>query len=290
MLSVSFRTLARDVHIHCPDRATADVLAYIAGNPQIEGAAPSRVDLDIEPVHGFLRLVTPDGLLVEGSAAAILDALYAMRFGMVRAECADALFAAGATLTTEAGHVLLVGEPGAGKSTLLVHLADLGWPVSGDQHLIVQDRGATPFPNTLRVWSGALPYLSARAAGIVRGSPRLAGWFDHPTYAVDQSVFGTPWKIRCLDLLHVVVMRANHGGRSSLQPLDRTLAMEAVLQDVLLPNSGQARSLGALRGLISSAHCWELSNGRLDDTRRLLQGLNGLEHQGRSAEAQDAGR
>ena len=277
MLSVMFRTFRRDVHIRCPDQGAADQLAFIGCSPKIEGAARERLDLDIETVHGFLRLETPGRVAVEGSAAIILDELYRLRFELVRAECPEGLFLRGGTVATEAGHILFVGEAGAGKSTLLIHLADLGWPVTGDDQLIIEGNLARPFPNSLRARSGALACLSARAADIVRSSPRTPGWFGQPTYAIEPSAFGRPWVIRSRPLRHVVLVEGNHGGGSRLQPLDRTIAMEEIFKDLILPTQARARSLAAFNALMSSANCWRCSLGRLDDAGRLLQELTNVD-------------
>lgn len=269
-----FRTFGCDVHVRCPDQGTADQLAFIGCSPEIEGPARERLDLEIEPIHGFLRLARPDGAAVEGSAVVIMDALYRLRFEMVRAECPAGLFLRGGTVTAETGHILFVGEAGAGKSTLLLHLADQGWPVTGDQQLIIDGPFARPFPNSLRVGSGALACLSPRAADIVRLSPRLPGWFDQPTYAVEPSAFGRPWVIRSRPVRHVMLVEGNHGGSSRLRPLHRTIAMEEIFKTLLLPVEGRARSLAAFNALMSSANCWRLSVGRLDDGGRLLQELS----------------
>lgn len=273
VLSVMFRTFARDVHISCADQSAADQLAFIGCSPKIEGAARERLDLEVETVHGFLRLDAPGRVAVEGSAAVILDELYRLRFEMVRAECPGGLFVRGGTVTTDAGHILFVGEAGAGKSTLLVHLADLGWSVTGDDQLIIENNLARPFPNSLRVRSGALPCLSARAADIVRSSPQIPGWFGQPTYAIEPSAFGRPWEIWSRPLRHVILVEGNHGGSSRLQPLDRTIAMEEIFKDLLLPAQSRARSLAAFNAVMSSADCWRWTLGRLDDAGRLLQEL-----------------
>lgn len=271
-----FRTLTRDVHIRCPDHNTADQLAFIACNPEIEGRR-ERLDLEIKASHGFLRLSKPDGSCVEGSAGVILDELYRLRFEMVRFECPDGLFLSAGTVTAAAGHVIFVEEAGLGMSALLVHLAEQGWPVTGDWLLIVEGGAARPFPSSLRVGLSALGRLSERAADIVRSSPHIQGWFDQPTFAVQPSAFGRPFQIRQAPVLHVIVLEDNHGGRSGLQRLDRTLAVEEMFKDVLLPVGFQARSLAEFMGLISCANCWRLSVGRLDDAQRLLQGLPGIE-------------
>lgn len=272
-----FRTLTRDVHIRCPDQNTADQLAFIGCNPEIEGER-DRVDLKIEACHGFLRLFKLGGACVEGSAGFILDELYRLRFEMVRAECpGGGLFLSAGTVTTAAGHIVFVGEAAVVMPALLVHLAQEGWPVTGDWLLIVEGGAARPFPSSLRVGLSALGRLSGRAADIVRSSPRIPGWFEQPTFAVQTSAFGKPCRIRQAPVLHAVVLEDNHGGRSGLQRLDRSLALEEMFKDMLLPGEGRARSLAEFMDLMACADCWRLTVGRLDDARRLLQGLPGID-------------
>ena len=95
MLNIVVRTIGRQLVIRAPDPASADVLAYMKADPQIDGPAPARIDIDIEPVHGFLRfaLAAPS---VEGSALHILSALHRLHFCCVPALCAAAFETPGA--------------------------------------------------------------------------------------------------------------------------------------------------------------------------------------------------
>ena len=268
-----FRTLTRDVHIHCPDRHTADQLAFIGCDAEIAGQR-ERVDMRVETHHGFLRLSKPGGVCVEGSAGVVLDELYRLRFEMVRAECrGGGLLVAAGTVTAAVGHIVFVGGEPVVMSALLIHLAAQGWPVTGDALLIVEGSAARPFPGSLRVGLSALGRLPEHTAEIVRTSPRIPGWFDQPTFAVQPSAFGNPCRIRAAPMRHVVVLEDNHGGRSRMQRLARSLAVEEMFQNLLLPAEGRARSLAEFMGLMAHADCWHLTVGLLDDAGRLLQGL-----------------
>lgn len=272
-----FRTLTRDVHIHCPDRRTVEQLAFVSCDGEIAGHR-ERVDLRVEAHHGFLRLSRPDGVCVEGSAGVVLDELYRLRFEMVRAECrGGGLFLPAGTVTTAVGHIVFVGEATAVMPALLIHLAAQGWPVTSDSWLIVEGSAARPFPGNLRAGLSALARLPERVAETVRASPRIPGWFDQPTFAVQPSAFGNPCRIRAAPIRHVVLLEDNHGGRSSVQKLDRSLAVEEMFQDLLLPTEGRARALAEFMDLMTRADCWRLMVGLLDDAERLLHGLPGLD-------------
>ena len=68
---------------------------------------------------------------------------------------------------------LLAGDTGAGKSTLACALADAGWPVLGDDGVVLEGRGhrvfAHPWREPLRVSAWMMP--SFPRAGTVNGAP-----------------------------------------------------------------------------------------------------------------------
>lgn len=270
MLSTILRTVRREFHIHAPDRAAHDVLAFIRARPEVEGPAPLRVDIAVERIHGFLRMEARAGAPVEGSADHLLADLHGLHFETTCAEHPGAPLIHAGTVSTDDGHVVLVGDKGVGKTTLLVYLATQGWPIAGDEHIVVEGGAGIPRPRSLRVKAGALRYLDADAAALIAGSPSIKDWLGAAVYAVQPSAFGRPWVIRSQPIRHLVFLQANHGGRSRLRRLDRDRSLERLLQNVLLPPTGKALALGALRSLVSTAQCWELWNGRLEDSQGIL--------------------
>jgi hypothetical protein len=270
MLNINVRTIRRQLVVRAPDPASAEVLVYMKADPRIDGSAPALVDIDVKPVHGFLGFELASGNKVEGSASHILSALHRLHFELSRNEFAGSPLIHGGTLTTDGGHVVFVGDKRSGKTTLLVYLASLGWPVTGDEHIILNGSTAIPRPRSLRVRPGALRYLSAAAAEIVRCSPTTFDWHGSPWYAVEPSAFGKEWRIRQCPIRHLVILRANHGGRSKIRELDPDCALQLLLRNVILPDMGKATALAWLRSSVRSAKCWELSNGRLEDCRDIV--------------------
>ena len=263
MLNIVARTIWRRLIIHAPDPASADILAYMRADPQIEGPLPERIDINIEPSHGFLRFALASGPSVQGSASHILSALHRLHFELTLDEFPGSPIIHGGTLTTGDGHVVFVGDKGAGKTTLLVYLASLGYPVAGDENIILDGNLAIPRPRSLRVKPGALRYLAPAAAEIVRRSPSTTDWEGSPLYAVEPSAFGREWRVSSRPIRHLVFLQANHGGRSRLRQLDPDQALRLLLRNVILPDTRRATALAWLRSSVSSANCWELWNGRL---------------------------
>ena len=270
MLNIIVRTIRHELVFRAPDPASSEVLAYTRADPSIDGPPPSRIDIDIKPLHGFLQFVLPSGFIVEGSASHLLSAVHGLHFTLSRNEFPGSPLIHGGTLTTEKGHVVFVGDKGAGKTTLLADLASEGWPVAGDEHIFVHGDMATPRPRSLRVRVGTLRYLSPAAAAIVRGSPSITDWEGAPLYAVEPSAFGKEWRIGPRPLRHLVILRANHGGRSRIRELDPDRALQLLLRNVMLPDTHRATALAWLRSSLLSASCWELWNGRLEDSREIV--------------------
>jgi hypothetical protein len=270
VLTINVRTVRRRLVVRAPDPTSAKVLVYMKADPQIDGPPPAVVDIDVKPIHGFLGFELASGNKVEGSASHILTALHRLHFQLSRNEFAGSPLIHGGTLTTDCGHVVFVGDKKSGKTTLLVYLASLGWPIAGDEHIILNGSTAIPRPRSLRVRPGALRYLSPAAAEVVRRSPTTLDWYGSVWFAVEPSAFGKEWRIRQCPIRHLVILRANHGGRSRIRELDHDGALQLLLQNVILPDMGKATALAWLRSTVKSAKCWELWTGRLEDCRDIV--------------------
>jgi hypothetical protein len=270
VLNIVVRTIRQELNIRAPDQRSADVLGYMKADPQIEGPPPRRLDIEIEPIHGFLKYSLPSGASAEGSASHLLSELHRLHYSITRQEHPGCPMVHAGTLTTDDGHVVFVGEKGAGKTTLLVHLASLGWPVTGDEHIIIDGKMAIPRPRSLRVKSGTLPFLDGRAAEIVRGSPSTFEWHGSLIYAVEPTAFGKAWVIRPRPIRHIVILRSNHGARSKMRELNGDAGLELMLPHATLPETGKPIALAWLKSAATSAKCWELWTGRLEDSRDII--------------------
>lgn len=270
MLTVTVRTLRHELLIRAPDRKTADALRFMQARPRIPGEPAKRIDIDVGSSCGFLSLSLPGHTRQEGTAQFVLNELHGFHFDLTRAEFPQAALIHGGCLTFEDGHTVVVGDKGAGKTTLLACLAAEGWPVCGDEHVVVDSSGAAARPRSLRVKPGTLPYLPPQAREIVLNAPFVADWQGAPVYAVEPSALGVDWVLHRRPIRNLVFLSGNHGGRSRLTRIGFEDAMARLLLNVMLPAQGRALALGEIAAVARSASCWELRNGQLKETARHL--------------------
>lgn len=276
MTSIRLPTIRHDISVQAPNPASAAIFRYIEAGPSIEGELSTSLRLTVERANHFYRLNLGSGIPVEGSALHLLSVLHRFHLDLTRSEFPSAALLHAGAASTEQGHIAFVGEKGAGKSTLLAYLASLGWRVTADEHLIIRADGAIPRPRSLRIKQGALAHLGTEAAEIVRRSPSVCDWHGSKVFAVQPSAFGHEWIIKPDRIRHVVVVRANHGGRPSLRRLDHNRTLEMILPEVMMPERGKARAFGWLRAMVKAAECWELWTGRLEDIPYLFYHSLGL--------------
>ncbi len=271
MLTVSVRTLRHELVLRAPDRKTADALRFMQARPLIPGESPERIDIDVERRYGFLSLSLPGHARHEGTAQSVLNELHGFHFDLTRAEFPEAALIHGGCLTFEDGHTVVVGDKGAGKTTLLAWLAAEGWPVCGDEHVVVAGSGgAVARPRSLRVKPGTLPYLPPQARAIVANAPFVVDWQGAPVHAVEPSALGVDWVLHRRPIRNLVFLSGNHGGHSRLTRIGFEDAMARLLLNVMLPQQGRALALGEIAAVARSARCWELRNGQLKETARHL--------------------
>lgn len=270
MLTVSVRTLRHEFVIRAPDRKTADTLRFMQARPRIPDEPAERIDIEVSRSCGFLSLSLPGYARHEGTAQSILNELHGFHFDLTRAEFPEAALIHGGCLTFEDGHTVVVGDKGAGKTTLLACLATEGWPVCGDEHVVLGSGGATPRPRSLRIKPGTLRYLPPHARETVLKAPFTVDWQGAPIHAVEPFALSVDWVLRRRPIRNLVFLSGNHGGHSRLSRIGFDDAMARLLLNAILPQQGRARALGEVAAVARSARCWELRNGQLKETARHL--------------------
>lgn len=271
MLTVPVRTLRHELAIRAPDRKAADALRFMQARPRIPGEPAVRIDIEVDRSHGFLSLSLPGLPRHEGTAQSVLNELHGFHFDLTRAEFPEAALIHGGCLTFEDGHTVIVGDKGAGKTTLLARLAAEGWPVCGDEHVVVTGNGvAVARPRSLRIKPGTLAYLPPDARETVLSAPFVVDWQGAPIHAVEPSALGVDWVLHRRPIRNLVFLSGNHGGHSRLSRIGFDGAMERLLVNTILPQQGRVRALGEIAAVARSAQCWELRNGQLNETARHL--------------------
>lgn len=274
MFEVELRTIRQKICITLPDPSSHSEIRFIDARPQVEGFDCETSAIVAKRSSGFLELELPTGYLCEGTAGYVLGELHRYHMEETRREFPGRAMLHGGTVTTDEGHTVVIGAKGAGKTTLLLHLAAAGWNVPADEHIIIDGAEGVPRPRTLRVKEGSLPVLGAAISDRIRSCPAIHDWSGLRVYAVPPDLFGGEWAIRSARIANIVFLEPNHGGRSDIRDMSVDEAFEIIFRDnVILPESGKAEALAALRNVLLEAKLWRFYNGELDHAERVFYSL-----------------
>lgn len=168
-----------------------------------------------------------------------------------------------ASLRRKGRRILLVGPKGGGKTTLTLHLIRAGYEIEGDENVFVTPTGVVARPRALRVKQSAAPFLShlveeLSAAGYYQSAPGLRIYNLDPRHAGASS-----WRIEEGPVDAVVLIRANHGGFSSMRLVSALNIVREVMLECGLPQTGRAAAVAAIAKTIGNAKGFDLSLGEL---------------------------
>lgn len=230
--------------------------------PEIVGRELEVVDIPITILHGQLSMALPDGRMVEGSADHLLATLHGLIFADVLASEPGAPLVHGATVVVKGRRLLLVGNKTCGKTTLALHLAAEGYRVEGDEHLVIGPDRVIARPRTLRVKPGTLSLVSGLPTS-VWDAPHIENWDGTLIRALRPDIAGQGWIIEAGSLDAIVLLAANHGGRSLAKPIPADWAFQDLMAQTVMPRTGIAAAAMRLRKLATVTPCFQLLLGDL---------------------------
>jgi hypothetical protein len=267
---VIVRTLTREYRLIAGNDEVARSLAFMAITPDIAGVELERVDIGVEEVFGFLRVILPGNEVVEGSADHFLGRFHRVIVEDVRKSEPAAPFIHGATIIGPAGNrFALIGRKACGKTTLTLAALAHGFRVEGDEHIVVRTENTIARPRTLRVKAGSLALVPSLADAI-RNAPHIRDWEGSPIYAVSPEIGGKPWRITAGRLDQLVFLEANHGGRSVMTPIPTSESFRLLMADCLLPVTAVSAGVAKLRKLAVETPSFHLQVGDLAGALRHL--------------------
>ncbi|MEO1747540.1 MAG: hypothetical protein AAFR27_02790 [Pseudomonadota bacterium] len=273
MRDIEVRTIKKR-YIVRPKTAEQDaLLRFIDARPTVEGVSDETIDLPLAEKHGFVSVDFPTGYRCEGTSMQLLSDLHIFHYNETVREFPSAALIHCASIKTDRGHVLIVGHKAAGKTTLMLRLATAGIRVAGDEHFILADEMSIPRPRTLRVKESSLKFLAGDRAGRIENCPHVADWFGNRIFSIAPDQFGQPWTLSSAPVTDVIIVRSNHGGRSSIRYKPSEDVLEPLLQNTLLPKAERLAAFVRLRHMCQSCNGWELSLGDLDGAENLIYRL-----------------
>lgn len=245
-----------------PEILTA--IRYLECNPEIAVRPTEDLTVSIEPYRSYYRIVRDGELLREQmSAQGVTESLHAELMLLSLADFPSAPLLHAASLRREGHRILLVGPKGGGKTVLTLHLIREGYDFEGDENVFLTPEGVVPRPRGLRVKESAVPMLP-HLKSILDTAPYYQGPPGLRTYNLDPRMAGaSSWRIERGRADAVVLLRPNHGGRSSVRPLSSLDLVREVMHECGLPETGRAEAVGAIVKTIGNAQGFDLSLGEL---------------------------
>lgn len=275
MRPVICRTLRREYRLHAPTEEIAFVLSYVGAEPDMPGTTLEPVDIFTALRDGFVAARTPSGRLVEGTPGNLVSVMHGLIFNDLVDGDPGVPFIHGATVVIDDKRMLLVGHKGCGKSTLALHLALAGHKVEGDEHLLLRPDEVVARPRTLRVKEGSLA-LIRDVPSQFWNAPSIPNWDGSPIRSISPSLCGHPWVIRAGQLDAIVLLTANHGGRSLAKRITPADALRRLMTELILPKVGIAMGAARVQRLSRDVPGFELSLGHLETAEWHLRNIAGL--------------
>ena len=258
------RTWSRRLKLRTSDRDVFQALRYLECDPEIAGVAAQDLIFSVEPYRSYYRIVQEGKVVREQmSPQAVTEWLHAELMILSLADFPGAPIVHAASLRRGGRRLLLVGPKGGGKTVLTLHLIRAGYDIEGDENVFVTTDGVVPRARALRVKESAASFLP-HLAGALDAAPYYGSTPGLRVYNLDPRRAGAPfWRIEKGAVDAVILVRPNHGGFSSLRPVQSLALVRDVIAESGFPKTGRASAIGAIAKVIGKAKGFDLSLGDL---------------------------
>lgn len=227
------------------------------------GADGRIIDVRVEAVGESFYDFGPPHAPKPGAPPHIIERAHAVLRRLMLEEAPHAPLIHGGSLLANGRRLILCASKGAGKTTLLLKCLSEGMAVEADEHVIVRDGEVIARPRTLRVKAASIRLLPEWEEDIL-ASPSIEDWSGSLIYSVAPQRPQLPWRITPGPAHALVFLEPNHGGLTSVRPLDRMAAFEKLLRNTYLPDTGRGAALARLHGLTRDTRAFLLTVGALE--------------------------
>lgn len=254
------RSLASTVRFDCPGERIAEALAFVRAEPEMAGTDGRIIDVRVQAVGARFYDFGPPYARKPGAPPHIIERAHAVLRRLMLEEAPRAPLIHGGSLLTNGRRLILCASKGAGKTTLLLKCLSEGMAVEADEHVIVRDGEVIARPRTLRVKEASIRLVPELEEDIL-AAPSIQDWSGSLIYSVAPQRPQLPWKIAPGPAHALVFLEPNHGGLTSVRPLDRMAAFERLLRNTYLPDAGRGAALARLHVLARDTRAFLLTVG-----------------------------
>lgn len=266
-----FRLLPYEVNVTADDDRLASKVAYLANHAEQWAPLKRRLRYHVEGRGPYD--VFEDGERLESVPAPddVLGVLYARCYGRV----VDHLSVGGwvplhaGLVTIARRRLLVVGHKGVGKTTLMLRLLHDGYGVEGDEMVFTRDGVAVALPRSFHLKPGTdalIPELGARFDDL----PFTVTSDGYQVTAFDPGAEGFDWRLGIGPIDGAVVLRANHGGETSVRPLTTLEVVQYVLDHSFPTSESRPMLVRAGAALLGQVDGVEVTVGLVDTAASAL--------------------
>lgn len=268
--AVIARTWAHRVRIVSPDPAMQACLGYLACDPDVEGPEPSETQVEVVRAGRHWRIVEP-GQPEKHTLGPedTLAHLHGRLFELSLTDRPGAPILHAASLVKRGRRILLVGQKGTGKTTLTLLLASRGFTLESDENLFITASGIAARPRGCRIKEASLSLLGDLAPTIER-APFIVDWRGARIFNVDPRSLGIRWAVAEGPADAVILLRANHGGVSSLRTIPAMAMVRGLMGEIALQAGDRISGPARLARLAATTSRFDLSLGDLGGAIHLL--------------------
>jgi hypothetical protein len=268
------RTLSRRIELLTCDTEVFRALQFLECDPEIVGKTVNDLAISVESFRGHFRILARGEILSEEmTPRAIMEALHAHLFALSLGEYPMSPLLHAASLRRDGRRVLFVGGKGVGKTTLALRLIREGYEFECDENVFVTSTGVVARPRALRVKESAIQIVPEIAQTLM-SAPSYRDHLGQVIYNLDPRLVGArSWRIESGDVDAIVVLRCNHGGNSSWEPIPPLAVFRDVIQESGFRESDRGEAVNLLTRVIGGTSGFTLSVG---DSDRAVHCINEL--------------
>ena len=181
----------------------------------------------------------------------------------VHAACAD----------YQGARFIVMGEKGAGKTTLMLKLllTQNGFQVGGDEMVLIDGKGAMPFPRRFHVKSG-YSTLFKELRPSIEASPKFMVAPSRWLYGFSPAEAGFRWNIDHKPIKAIYFLTPNHNGRTLVQKCSGLEMLKHIMPLSYLSTSNDQLKIPRLCRLVADVASYHLSIGDLDGAVAVIRG------------------
>lgn len=264
------RTLRRRISLQSADATVLDALRYLSCDPDIEGAPAIDTTIRVDR-HGLAyRVFDGDKLHSEQfSVRGVVESVQGHVFQLSIDDLPSAPVLHAACLRRNGRRLLLVGDKGTGKTTLTLRLLLHGYRMEGDENVFIRGARVVARPRGMRVKEGSIR-LVPELVTILPQLGYLTDYLDQRVYNLDPRLLGLDWRIEEGPVDLIILLRANHGGYSSIRPVPTMWLVREIMQEVGMRQDARGAAIGAIVSLCSAAKGYDLSLGDHEQALRCI--------------------